>query len=161
MINTQQNTKQEINFKNNFDKVISELNNLDKKHYCLQYFERGMRKGQFIQIERLLSKQSVRCSTHTNLFGILDITKDNINYRLNTKVGRVRLYDIKNGIEILHMRFKMSDNRKYRYGTYDEDKQYLRNWNTLKDLKDSCKMNGIKGYSKFDKLKVVQALMKL
>ena len=43
---------------------------------------------------------------HKNIFGILDITKDNINFRFNTKLGLVCIDrgNLKNSIEILTMR---------------------------------------------------------
>ena len=47
-MNTQENT-----FKNNFDKVINELNNLDKKYYCLKLYKRR----DFKNTDSLLRKQ--------------------------------------------------------------------------------------------------------
>ena len=148
--------KDEINFKNNFDKVINELNNLDKKHYCHEYLNRYMRIRNYDSIDMLLFKSLRFDIEHKNVFGILGINRDTINYRKNTKLGRVDFDDLKNGIEILNMRIG-KNNQIYNYGTYeDKIKRH-----SIKELKHFCKMNGIKGYSKFDKLKLVQSLMKL
>ena len=150
----------ETNFKNKFDKVINELNNLDKKHNCFEHFNRGMKKRKYDSIDMLLYKSLRPEVTHKNVFGILDINKDNINFRFNNKVGKVRLNAIKNGIEILNMRIgKNNQTQKYNYGRYEEEDEIKRH--TITELKTFCKMNGIKGYSKFDKLKIVQSLMKL
>ena len=193
MMNTQQNTEQEIkfwtmmkskynntynewcpqsfkdqleedvtNFKNKSDKVINELNNLDKKHYCYKHFNRGMRIRQFKTIEMLLRRHLRPDVTHKNVFGILDINKDDINFRFNNKVGQVRLSNIKNGIEILNMRIgKNNQTQKYNYGRYEEVEENEIVRHTIKELKTFCKMNGIKGNSKFDKVTAVKALMEL
>ena len=54
---------------------------------------------------------------------------------------------------------KNNQTQKYNYGRYEEEDEIKRH--TITELKTFCKMNGIKGYSKFDKLKIVQSLMKL
>ena len=152
----------ETNFKNKFDKVINELNNLDKKHYCNKHFNRYMKLCNYENVAMLLFKSLRNDVRHKNVFGILDITTDFINYRKNNKLGLVCIDrgNLKNGIEILNMRIgKNNQTQKYNYGRYEEEDEIKRH--TITELKTFCKMNSIKGYSKFDKLKVVQSLMKL
>ena len=55
------------------------------------------------------------------------------------------------GIEVLGMRPHRTKDGKYAYD----------NGFTLKELKEKCKMNKIKGYSKMDKCEIVSELMKI
>jgi hypothetical protein len=66
-----------------------------------------------------------------------------------TKLGNNNTnYYIKNGIEILGMKGKQTKDGKYKY----EGK-------SIKELKEWCKQNGIKGFSGKDKYELVKMLM--
>jgi hypothetical protein len=56
----------------------------------------------------------------------------------------------KTGIEILGMKPRRTKDGKYKYQNI-----------STQDLKDKCKINGIKGYSKCDKTELVKLLMKV
>ena len=152
----------ESNFKSNFDDVVNELNNLDKKHYCNKHFNRIMKRCNYENVHMYLFKKHTYETRHYNVFGRLDITRDFINYRTNIHLGLVSIdrENLKNGVEILNMRIgRNNQTQQYNYGRYEERDDLVRH--TTKELKTFCKMNGIKGYAKFDKLKLVQSLMKL
>ena len=59
---------------------------------------------------------------------------------------------IKNGIEVLD---------EIRFSRYDKNGKCIKSYYTNKELKRRCKMNGIKGYSKLDKLGLCKALMSI
>ena len=91
--------------------------------------------------------------------GINNIEFNSINNQyLGNQIGLE-----KNGVEVFYI-------RSSKKSTDGKVKQYCRVKNngakhsigiTITELKDILKMNGVKGYSKFDKHKCIQALLKL
>ena len=157
------------NFKSNFDKCINELNKLNeremnKKEHCFMLFNKLKKTARFARIV----EETKRCRGanaiywYENVFGILDYNCDTgeTYFRFNIRVGKVRRDNIKNGIEILNMRTRKV-NSKYNYGTYEEHDEINIKRHSTKHLKEFCKINGIKGYSKFDKITLVKSLIKL
>ena len=59
-------------------------------------------------------------------------------------------HEYETGIEILGMKPRRTKDGKYKYHNISGQ-----------DLKDKCKKNGIKGYSKCDKTELVKLLMKV
>ena len=64
------------------------------------------------------------------------------------------------GIEILGMKAYITKDGKYKYNDKAGCDWSAETIRTIKELKQSCKDNGIKGYSKMDKLELVKVLMK-
>ena len=73
---------------------------------------------------------------------------DGINSRYLYKCGKLTPLE-KNGIEVLGMKPDRTSDGKYTYKGL-----------VISQLKDKCKMNGIKGLSKLDKTQLVNALIK-
>lgn len=66
------------------------------------------------------------------------------------------------GVEVLFVRSKKTtDNKIKQYCKVKNNGEPDSRSFTLKDAKNILKMNGVKGYSKFDKLQCIQALIKL
>ena len=102
-----------------------------------EFFEDPHRNGRFEEMSHLLYGDFI----------------DNINedkpYQ-KSKNGNMKNMKYKSGIEIMGMK-----PNKTKYGKYKCDGI------SLVELKKSCIMNGIKGYSKCDKLELVKLLMKV
>ena len=172
------------NFKSNVDKCIIDLNKNSliyvrdiikqqkiRKELCLMVVNKLKIKNRFTREEDRFSKiikQTKRdrganaIHSFENVFGIIDYNCDTgeTDFRFNTRIGKVRRENIKNGIEILNMRIRKVNN-KYNYGTYEEQDENNIKRHTIKNLKEFCKMNGIKFYSKCDKNTLVKLLMEL
>ena len=99
-----------------------------------EFFEDPHRNGRFEEITYLL-------------YGIF---LDNINEDEPYPKSRYKNMEYKSGIEIMGMKPNKT-----------KDGKYMCNGISLAELKNHCIMNGIKGYSKCDKLGLVKLLMKV
>jgi hypothetical protein len=99
-----------------------------------EFFEDPHRNGRFEEITYLL---------YGNFL-------DNINEDEPYPKSRYKNMEYKSGIEIMGMKPNKT-----------KDGKYMCNGISLAELKNHCIMNGIKGYSKCDKLGLVKLLMKV
>ena len=142
-------------FRELFAKVVKELNSdfntlqnankilaLYNKKYI--YPKNQYSVGDFITVSGRVGTR--RIGEFTCVFG----TYESENHKLTKKRKKIfyKLYSSKCGIEVLGMLPERTKDGKYAYKGI-----------SIKDLKESCKMNGIKGVSKMDKCELVKVLM--
>jgi hypothetical protein len=144
-------------YKGNYDKVIQHLNNIDYEEECINYFnnkyyiEDGFtrRKDGNTDNDGSLGSNHFKC-----IFGEFGLCRNRTSPidKMTLKDGlykRRECYAIcKSGIEILGMRPCRTKDGKYKYEGI-----------SVEDLRNVCKMNGFKCYSKLDKCELVKLLM--
>ena len=133
-------TQEEIDI--NKQKVIANITNIDCKKEFSRLLKQYKIEGNFISRYSLSKSSSNHIDT---LYG--DFWNGKINPYKKPNLGEERY--IKNGIEILGMKpsVKTADG-KFQYKGV-----------SIKELKQSCKENGLKKYSSCDKVGLVKLLM--
>lgn len=105
----------------------------------------------FIGVKLCKDGNKIQTNHYTNIFG--EFHRSNMNYykQLKSDVEFHRMRLEKNGIEVLGMKpsIKTADG-KFKYEGV-----------SIKELKEACKINKIKGYSKEDKQGLVKLLMSI
>jgi len=145
-------------FKSSYDLVVCEIKNLDRVKYFIKYFHKVAFLYDKMFFHYKNPKRSGGCTNFYCVFGHMCVTGmknhgDVLKYE-NVKKGMMtyhykNLYQ-SNGIEILGMRPRYTKDNKYKYVNV-----------SIKDLKNSCKINNLKGYNIMDKLDLVKLLMSI
>ena len=137
----------------NYQKVIDNITNIDMnkefnrvmKHYKLDSFSFGNMYGYKYGLHPL----SGASSSKENLYGKTHY--DSLTVFNEISIPSFCNLNKKNGIEILGMK----------PSTKTADGKFKYEGISIKDLKEHCKNNGIKNYSKYDKVGLVKLLMNL
>ena len=151
-------------YKNLYNCVIAELYALDKKAYVIKLFLKNIEWSEYGSPQHKRTKSCCFSSDGTKLgvqfyydcaFGRLTYKKEKVikkieDYKLPIHLANENKYTRRCGIEVLGMKPERTKDGKYTY-----------KGNTITELKECCKKNGLKGYSGKDKCELVAMLMKL
>jgi hypothetical protein len=149
-------------YKTAFDVVLKELVNINYEEYCNKVFKRFCipnTKRKWIDKRYNTFHDGWTCDWSCGslchificVFGKLYICEKTFEIKKFKPLTHyyICLNYCRSGIEVLGMTPNRTTDGKYKYeGT------------SIKELKEACKKNGIKGYSKLDKCDLVKLLMK-
>jgi len=128
--------------KENLINQINKINQIDYEKEALRLLHKQYTINDMFFKSKYRNDES---NTYKCIFGILQIINNGkIKF---TKENKISVYE-KNGIEILGLKYTEND-IKYKYQGI-----------SIKELKNICKINNIKGYTKMDKLSLIKALLK-
>lgn len=136
--------------------LLNEINNLNYVKLFIEHFNRiAILDGRFCRSKKIYKKEYLGSTDFKSVFGNMCISNIKIlTYEIVSKClkqNQIWKYNReKYGIEILGMKPNRTADGKYKYENV-----------SITELKNSCKINGLKSYTKFDKTDLVKLLMKL
>jgi hypothetical protein len=149
----------QTSYKNNYDKVIQHINNINYKDELIIHFNKYyVIKNYFWECK---TKTGIVSNHSSNYFRCIfgefwcsNLTSpiiDNGQVLYGLRREMCYYYCIcKTGIEVLGMKPQRTTDGKYRYDGI-----------SVIELRNSCKKNGLSKYSKLDKLELVKLLMSI
>ena len=148
--------KKDIDYKLIYDNVIVIFKTMDKTKEFIKYFNRvAYIKGMmWYQIKPIPYRYLYIGSTHFScVFGTMCVSNyKTLTYDIVNKYLEPNFYKRRysSGVEVLGMKPNKTKDGKYRYDGISTEQ-----------LKNACKLNGIKSYSKLDKYDLVKLLLKV